>query len=115
MIPNRIRISEPSTARLKYLKSKTGLTPNILARFAFALSVREGRAMVALDATLDGQEFNAPTLFGEHQRLYELLLIRYLRATRDERPAATIIAHHIDVGLHKMGHMKNLSDLEKVE
>ena len=111
MIPNRIRISETSTARLRYLKSKTGLTPNILARFAFALSARDARTMVKLDAALDGQEFNAPTLFGEHQRLYELLLVRYLRATQDERPVATIIAHHVDVGLHKMGHIRQLDDL----
>ena len=111
MIPNRVRISEYSTGRLRYLKSQTGLTPNIIARFAFTLSVRAARPMAQLDAVLDGQEFNAPTLFGEHQRLYEVLLIRYVRATDDDRPAATIIAHHIDVGLHKMGHIKSIGEL----
>lgn len=111
MIPNRVKISEAATARLRFLKSKTGLTPNILARFAFVLSARDAKPMIKLDAALDGQEFNAPTLFGEHQRLYELLLIRYMRATDDERPAGTVIAHHIDVGLHKMGHIRSLADL----
>lgn len=111
MIPNRVRISEWSTGRLRYLKSKTGLTPNIIARFAFTLSVRDAKPLIKLDATLDGQEFNAPTLFGEHQRLYEVLLIRYLRATEDDRLSGTIIAHHIDAGLHKMGHIRSLSDL----
>lgn len=115
MIPNRIRISEPSTARLKYLKSKTSLTPNVIARFAFTLSVRDARPMVALDAVLDGQEFNAPTLFGEHQRIYELLLIRYLQKTEDDRAPGTIIAHHIDVGLHKMNHIRSLSDLVSLQ
>lgn len=111
MIPNRVRISELATSRLRYLKSRTGLTPNILARYAFTLSVREAGSLVVGETMQDGQEFNAPTLFGEHQRLYELLLARYTNATGDSRHAGLVIANHIDVGLHKMGHIRSLLDL----
>ena len=114
MIPNRIRVSESATSKLRYLKSRTGLTPNILARFAFTLSVRESQSLAVSESIPDGQEFNAPTLFGEQQRLYELLLIRYANATGDERSAGLVIANHIDVGLHKMGHIRSLADISSL-
>ena len=63
MIPHRVRVSEQATARLKYLKSRTGLTPNILSRFAFLLSARDLRRVTRSAADLAGQEFLAPTLF----------------------------------------------------
>lgn len=111
MIPHRVRISERSTARLKYLKSKTGLTPNILSRFAFVLSARNLRKVSQVSSNLAGQEFNAPTLFGEHQRLYELILAKYLDETSDERDINLVIASHIENGLHKMGHIRSIEDV----
>ena len=114
MIPNRVRVSESATSKLRYLKSKTGLTPNILARFAFTLSVREALLLAVSETNQDGQEFNAPTLFGEHQRFYELLLARYLNRSGDGRPVGAVISNHIDVGLHKMGHIRSLVDISSL-
>jgi len=111
MIPHRVRISEQATARLKYLKSRTGLTPNILSRFAFVLSARDMRRVTRGSADLSGQEFNAPTLFGEHQELYDLVLVRYVDAVQDDREPGAIIANHIENGLHKMGHVRRVEDL----
>ena len=111
MIPHRIRVSEQSTGRLKFLKSKTGLTPNILSRFAFTLSIREMKRVTRGSTNLQGQEFNAPTLFGEHQDIYELLLIRYTELSEDDREPGVIIANLIENGLHKMGHVRYLEDL----
>ena len=111
MIPHRVRISEHATGRLRYLKSRTGLTPNILSRFAFLLSARNMRHIRHDCADLHGQEFNAPTLFGEHQELYELILVHYVETARDERDPGVIIASHIENGLHKMGHVRHLLDV----
>ena len=111
MIPHRVRVSEQATARLKYLKSKTGLTPNILSRFAFLLSARDLRRVTRGTVDLAGQEFLAPTLFGEHQELYDLLLVRYVEQTGDDREPAAVIANHIENGLHKMGHVRRLEDV----
>ena len=111
MIPHRVRVSERASARLKYLKSKTGLTPNILSRVAFVLSARDLRRVSQVSGELNGQEFNAPTLFGEHQRVYELLLAKYVRASEDDREPGTIIASHIENGLHKMGHARSIQDI----
>lgn len=111
MIPHRVRVSQWSRGRLRYLKSKTGLTPNILSRFAFVMSVRGLRRVRKSAADLDGQEFNSPTLFGEHQRLYELLLAKYVRETGDDRDVNLVIASHIENGLDLMGHVKSLQDV----
>ena len=111
MIPHRVKISERATARLQYLKARTGLTPNVLSRFAFVLSIREMRRVTRVGKAFDGQEFNAPTLFGEHLELYDLILDRYVRLTNDDRRAATIVASHIENGLHKMGHLRGLEDV----
>ena len=114
MIPHRIRISEQATSRLRYLKSKTGLTPNILSRIAFLLSVRAMRRVVRNSSDLQGQEFNAPTLFGEYQELYNLLLVRYMEITEDHHEPSVVIANHIENGLRKLGHVRHLSDVANV-
>lgn len=112
MIPHRIRISERATARLQYLKSKTGLTPNILSRFAFLLSIRAMRRVsLTGDQVKTGMEFNAPTLFGEHQEIYDCVLVRYIELSRDDSEPSSIIASHIENGLHKMGHVRSLEDI----
>ena len=82
MIPHRLRTSEKAAARLKYLKGKTGLTPNILSRIAFVLSVRDLKRISKDVDDLSGQEFNSSTLFGEHQKVYELLLAKYRRDSK---------------------------------
>ena len=111
MIPHRVRVSKFATGRLRYLKSRTGLTPNILSRFAFVLSARDMRPVPRAAADFGGQEFNASTLFGEHQELYELVLVRYVEKANDRNPPAAVIANHIENGLHKMGHVRALEDV----
>ena len=111
MIPFRVRISDAATARCRYIKSRTGLTPNILCRIALALSLRERRPVLSESPDLSGQELNAPTLFGEHQRIYELMLEKYCMEHADERDVAVVIACHVDNGLHKMGHIRSLNDI----
>ena len=112
LIPHRIRVSERATARLQLLKSRTGLTPNILSRFAFLLSIRDMRQVEhSSDESKGGMEFNAPTLFGEYQEVYEFALVRYVELVRDGAEPSVIIADHIENGLHKMGHIRKLDDL----
>ena len=110
--PHKFKISTSSTAKMKYLKSKTGLTPNILSRYAIALAMADesglGNASVS---DLDGQEFNAPTLFGEHMDIYEALLRQFTNQYNLEWEPVRNIASLIEVGLHKMGHVRSLKDV----
>ncbi|MDD0841176.1 DndE family protein [Pseudomonas sp. Gutcm_11s] len=110
--PHKFKISSASSAKLKYLKSKTGLTPNILCRFAISTALKDinglGNASVS---DLDGQEFNAPTLFGEHMDIYEALLKQFVFECNLEWDPVRCVASLIEVGLHKMGHVKSLKEV----
>lgn len=77
---NRLQLSQGLTYKLRNLKGRTGLTPNLLCRLGFCLSLAEPRIP---DPTLfdeDGQEFNRSTLFGEWDDLFEALLRERLLA-----------------------------------
>src|SRR5437868_1986794 len=74
MLPNRLRVSKQATDSLKQLKSRTGLTPNLLCRMAMTLSLEEGVAGGQRKTDLDGSEFNLPTLLGDHALAYECLI-----------------------------------------
>ena len=115
MIPNRVRVSQHATGRLKFLKSQTGLTPNILSRIAFMLAIRDMRKVPRLAEDVSGQEFNAPTLFGEYQEIYDLLLTKYYHETSDKDDPNTVISNIIENGLHKMGHIRSLEDVVRLK
>ncbi len=71
---NRIRISKAATVRLSMLKGRTGLTPNILCRIGFCLSLSEPSIPNPNDYDENGQEFNRYTLTGEWDKLFIALL-----------------------------------------
>jgi len=112
VFPHKFKITASSTAKLKFLKSKTGLTPNILSRYAIALALADENGLGNSSVSdLDGQEFNAPTLFGEHLDIYEALLRQFAYQNSLEWDPVRHVASLIEVGLHKMGHVRSLKDV----
>lgn len=73
------------------------------------------RRVTLVAEDLRGQEFNAPTLFGEYQEFYDLLLVVYVSRTQDRREPSVIIANHIENGLHKIGHVRSLKDMTAIK
>jgi DNA sulfur modification protein DndE len=71
---NRIRISKSATVRLSMLKGRTGLTPNILCRIGFCLSLSDPAIPNPNEYDENGQEFNRYTLTGEWDRFFIALL-----------------------------------------
>ncbi|CAA0097886.1 Uncharacterised protein [BD1-7 clade bacterium] len=115
MLPNRIAISQKATDKLRYIKSKTGLTPNVLARIAIMLTIREGNKLDNAGVNdLDGQVLSRDVLFGDHQNSYSILIKQYTTDNRIETPIAETVAAMIEVGVFKMGHVKSLVDLTKL-
>jgi len=98
MLPNRFRISSRASKALGSLKTATGLTPNILCRYAFALSIKDGKKGGLKELVLDGSEFNMPTLFGEHALAYECLL-RHVHGEMPGKRIVEIVASHIEDGV----------------
>jgi DNA sulfur modification protein DndE len=98
MLPNRFRITSRATRALGNLKAATGLTPNILCRYAFAHSIKDGKNGGLKELVLDGSEFNMPTLFGEHAAAYECVL-RQLHGEMPAKRVVEVIASHIEDGI----------------
>jgi DNA sulfur modification protein DndE len=110
MLPKRLRISKLATDNLKVLKSRTGLTPNIICRMALLLSLEEGAGGGRRMTEDLGSEFNAPTLFGEFAFLFEALL-RQVHGQLDVKDCTSIIVSHIDNGIERLRKSRSLGDL----
>lgn len=70
----RVPFTKSADNKLRSLKAKTGLTPNILCRLAFCLSVEHSTTPPEVDLTEKGREINRYTLFGEYEILFSSLL-----------------------------------------
>lgn len=71
---NKVKLSKEASDRLKHLKAKTGLGPNILSRLGFCLSLSEPAIPNPASYTEDDREFNRYTLLGEWDDLFTALL-----------------------------------------
>lgn len=81
---SRLRLSDEFTYRLRNLKGRSGLAPNIICRIGFCLSLAEPRVPDPALYDENGREFNRSTLLGDWDDLYEALLRERLAADRLE-------------------------------
>jgi DNA sulfur modification protein DndE len=75
-------VSARSQNLLAILKRKTGLTPNILARFAICLSLKDRSIPNAEEFDEKGSEFSPTVLFGEHEKMFMALMLTRLHKDR---------------------------------
>lgn len=72
---NRLRVCEEADLRLRILKARTGLTPNILCRLGFCLSLNDPTPPDPNLYPEDGpREINRYTLTGQWDSLFVALL-----------------------------------------
>lgn len=71
---SKLRISGGATSRLRSLRQRTGITPNLLCRMAIMNSLEDGPLGAAPIPDEEGSEFNAYTLTGEYGALFAALL-----------------------------------------
>jgi DNA sulfur modification protein DndE len=114
MFPTRIQLSKKTWDRLQYLQTKTQLTPNVMARIAMSLALRDIRtASINENKPEQTHVINRDVLFGDQEREYEALIRQFCSEQGIEADIQDIIRSLIDNGLHKVGHTKNLSDLRQ--
>jgi DNA sulfur modification protein DndE len=70
----KIRLTKDASNRLRFLAGKTGLTPNLLCRMGFCLSLEEPKVPNPNEFEEEEREFNRYTLLGEYDALYIALL-----------------------------------------
>jgi DNA sulfur modification protein DndE len=84
---SKLRISSEATSKLRSLRQRTGLTPNLLCRLSLMLSLEEGPiGQQAPDE--DGMEFNAYTLTGEYDGIF-LALLQFVEEPTSPEAALT--------------------------
>lgn len=110
MLPKRMRISKSAADTLKLIKGRTGVTPNLVCRIALILSLEDGPRGGTKQCDQEGNEFNAPTLFGEHGVLFECLL-RDVHGLLDPKECAAVVSSHIEAGLDRLRKSKNFLEL----
>lgn len=71
----RIPFCQSVDAKMRTMKARTGITPNILARLGFALSLEEsGHPPDPFAFEEVGREINRNTLLGQHDEAFVALL-----------------------------------------
>lgn len=112
MIPFRIQLSKKTWDRLQYMQTRTRLTPNIIARMAISLALRDIQTAAINESKPDQiHVINRDVLFGDQEKVYEALLRQFCVEQGIDSNIQDIIRSLIDSGLHKMGHVKNLLDI----
>lgn len=116
MLPNRIQLSTKATNKMQYIKTQTGITPNILSRIAIMLAIKAGTDLKNSGLEdLEGQVLSKAVLFGEHMEVYDVLINQYVNDYEIDLELSKVIGSLVEIGVHKMGHVKNLSDICKLK
>lgn len=113
---NKVILSTEASDCLKQLKGRTGLTPNILSRFGFCLSLEEPAIPNPALYPEEDREFNRYTLLGEWDELYVALLRQ--RMHRDGIPDHEIedqFRAHLHRGVISLSRLaKSLADVARL-
>jgi len=116
---NRIRVSKDATHRLKMLKGRTGITPNLICRIAFCDSLNDPRPPNHREYDSEGQEFNRFTLTGELDPIFIALLrercIRDGLDPKDDETLRLAFTAHLNRGVMSVfNKAKGLEDLGSI-
>ena len=106
---------------LGILKIKTGLTPNILARFAICMSLKDRSIPNPDEFNQEGSELTPNVLFGEHEQIYHALMINRLK--KDELDPEVYLNNmtraHLNRGVialePRINHLSDFYELVKEE
>lgn len=113
---NRLRFSQESSEALGRLKGRTGLTPNILARIGFMLSIEDP---IEPDPqqydSSSNREIDRKVLTGDWDDLFVALTLERLAANPEQQDPFHYFRAHMNRGvllLHKR--VKGLGDIARI-
>ena len=118
---SRVKTSGRSRGILSKLKFKTGLTPNLISRFAICLSLKDASVPNPLEFDEDGTEFLPGTLFGDYDKLFMALMIDRLHRDEldPEKELNKMLRAHLNRGIYsltsRLQGLDGLSEMIKAE
>ncbi len=96
----RVRFSTEADNRLRMLKARTGLTPNIICRLGLCLSIEEPGEPRSDSSGPSLREINRYTLLGEYDQLFvSLLNTRHPQIGDDQDELARLFVEHLHRGI----------------
>lgn len=96
----RVRFSAEADGRLRMLKARTGLTPNIICRLGLCLSLDEPGLPRSDSSEPSQREINRYTLLGEYDLLFVTLLsVRHAEAANDPEELSRLFVEHLHRGI----------------
>jgi DNA sulfur modification protein DndE len=115
---NKITVGKETDQRLRNLKARTGLTPNLLCRLGFCLSLAEpGVPDTELYADGNVREFNRYTLTGQWDAFFFALLRERLNqdGLDSEADIESQFKAHLNRGVALLyQRLKNIADLASI-
>ena len=114
---NKVKLDDGLTTKVRTLKARTGLNPNILCRIGFCLSLNEPGIPDSHRYLEDGMEFNRYTLTGEWDIFFLALLKE--RCIQDNLDVETKLPDqflaHLNRGVSLLyNRVKNLNQLAEL-
>lgn len=114
----RIPFTVEADNRLRILKGRTGITPNILCRIGFCLSLEEPGIPVDLPGNFKtGREINRYTLLGKYDQIFvALLATRLVNDGISLTGINRMFLAHINRGVEMLAaRLKSVADLAHLE
>jgi hypothetical protein len=62
----------------------------------------------------EGQELSRDVLFRDYAEVYDVAIRQFMHENKIELSIAHVISALVEIDIHKMGHVKNITHLSKV-
>lgn len=111
-LPTSITLSKRVAVQFQTIKNNTGVPNNVLARFAISLAL-EGEEHInhAPPSDSGGKTLDRDLLFGGLLEIYEAMIREYMIRNKVDMPLGLAISSLVEIGAHKMGHVRSLGAL----
>ena len=112
-LPNEVVLSTKASRKFSYIKQKTGITPNIMARIALlkALELNLEPSNLELPESLH-QKIPRDVAFGEYLDIFNYGIKEYIVSHSYTGDVKELITNLIETGSYKIGSIKKFQDLE---
>lgn len=110
-----LKTSKYAKETLLQLQASTGITPNILIRYAVALSIRKGNVEPVIKDPNDGLVLNRNTVTGEYDYVFRAMITQVAnKELTDEEYFPGYFNGHLERGIRDLaGEYKSAGNYEK--
>lgn len=98
----RVPFSKDADNRLRSLKAKMGITPNVICRLGFCASLNMHTPPPAVDHSEHGRDISRYTLFGQFEEAYASLLTQWKHDTKCAISMDELCIRHMNRGVFLM-------------